>query len=186
MEMQQLKSILEAALLAAGEPVSLSRLVSLFEKEEAVTKKQIEQALLILQEEAALRGIRLQEVASGYCFTSATDFSPWLKKLWPEKKLRYSRAFLETLAIIAYKQPVTRADIEVIRGVSVNPQLIKLLLDQEWIQVLGQREVPGRPTLYGTTTQFLDHFNLKSLTDLPPLPALETVKEPESAELSAA
>ncbi|WP_010597157.1 SMC-Scp complex subunit ScpB [Rickettsiella massiliensis] len=90
------------------------------------------------------------------------------------------------MAIIAYKQPVTRADIEVIRGVSVNPQLIKLLLDQEWIQVLGQREVPGRPTLYGTTTQFLDHFNLKSLTDLPPLPALETVKEPESAELSAA
>lgn len=186
METQQLKSILEAALFAAGEPVSLQRLAGLFEKEEHITKKDIEHALLELQAEYALRGIQLQQVASGYCFSTTVELSSWLKKLWPEKKLRYSRAFMETLAIIAYKQPVTRADIEVIRGVSVNPQLIKLLLDQEWIQALGQREVPGRPTLYGTTTQFLDHFHLKTLTDLPPLPVIATQQEYESIERSAA
>lgn len=167
MEIDQLKTILEAAILAAGEPVSLERLVDLFPEASRPSKALLKQALAALESDYLWRGIRLKQVASGYSFYTPTELSGWVKGLWPEKRPRYTRAFLETLAIIAYKQPVTRGDIEAIRGVAVSPTIIKALLDQEWIQSVGQREVPGRPNLYATTKQFLDHFNLQTLEALP-------------------
>ena len=170
MENQTLKSICEAAILAAGEPVSIERLLDLFSPEERPSKPNLKKILLELTEDYQGRGIQLKQLASGYCFQTASVLNVWVKRLWPEKPPRYSRAFLETLSIIAYKQPVTRGDIEAIRGVAVNPTIIKTLLEQEWIQVVGQREVPGRPNLYATSTLFLDHFGLKELADLPPFP----------------
>ncbi|MES2141921.1 MAG: SMC-Scp complex subunit ScpB [Pseudomonadota bacterium] len=172
MEIDQLKTILEAAILAAGEPVSLERLSSLFPEGERPSKPSLKQALAALESDYLLRGIRLQQVASGYSFHTSAELGGWIKGLWPEKRPRYTRAFLETLAIIAYKQPVTRGDIEAIRGVAVSPNIIKALLDQEWIESVGQREVPGRPNLYATTKQFLDHFNLQGLEALPLLPPI--------------
>lgn len=170
MENQTLKSICEAAILAAGEPVSIERLLDLFGPEERPSKSNLKKILLELTEDYQGRGIQLKQLASGYCFQTASALNVWVKRLWPEKPPRYSRAFLETLSIIAYKQPVTRGDIEAIRGVAVNPTIIKTLLEQEWIQVVGQREVPGRPNLYATSTLFLDHFGLKELAELPPFP----------------
>lgn len=170
MENQTLKSICEAAILAAGEPVSIERLLDLFSLEERPSKSNLKKILLELTEDYQDRGIQLKQLASGYCFQTASALNVWIKRLWPEKPPRYSRAFLETLSIIAYKQPVTRGDIEAIRGVAVNPTIIKTLLEQEWIQVVGQREVPGRPNLYATSTLFLDHFGLKELAELPPFP----------------
>ena len=170
MENQTLKSICEAAILAAGEPVSIERLLDLFNLEERPTKSNLKKILLELTEDYQDRGIQLKQLASGYCFQTSSLLHTWVQRLWPEKPARYSRAFLETLSIIAYKQPVTRGDIEAIRGVAVNPNTIKTLLEQEWIQVVGQREVPGRPNLYATSTLFLDHFGLKELAELPPFP----------------
>jgi segregation and condensation protein B len=170
MENQTLKSICEAAILAAGEPVSIERLLDLFSLEERPTKSNLKKVLLELSEDYQDRGIQLKQLASGYCFQTTSTLNVWDTRLWPEKPPRYSRAFLETLSIIAYKQPVTRGDIEAIRGVTVNPTIVKTLLEQEWIQVIGQREVPGRPNLYATSTLFLDHFGLKELAELPPFP----------------
>lgn len=184
MENQTLKSICEAAILAAGEPVSIERLLDLFSPEERPSKSNLKKILLELTEDYQDRGIQLKQLASGYCFQTASALNVWVKRLWPEKPPRYSRAFLETLSIIAYKQPVTRGDIEAIRGVAVNPTIIKTLLEQEWIQVVGQREVPGRPNLYATSTLFLDHFGLKELAELPafPLPGIiEPTEEIPSA-----
>jgi segregation and condensation protein B len=178
MEIDQLKTILEAAILAAGEPVSLERLASLFAQEQRPTKALLKQALAVLEADYLARGIRLQRVANGYIFHTPSELTAWIKGLWPEKRLRYTRAFLETLAIIAYKQPVTRGDIEAVRGVAVSPNIIKILLEQEWIESVGQREVPGRPNLYATTKQFLDHFNLKTLAELPELPAITSLSMP--------
>lgn len=178
MEIDQLKTILEAAILAAGEPVSLERLASLFSEEQRPSKSLLKQALAALEEDYLTRGIRLKRVANGYIFHTPSELGEWVKGLWPEKRPRYTRAFLETLAIIAYKQPVTRGDIEAIRGVAVSPNIIKVLLDQEWIESVGQREVPGRPNLYATTKQFLDHFNLKALAELPVLPAINETLTP--------
>lgn len=177
MENQTLKSICEAAILAAGEPVSIERLLDLFSPEERPSKSNLKKILLELTEDYQDRGIQLKQLASGYCFQTASALNVWVKRLWPEKPPRYSRAFLETLSIIAYKQPVTRGDIEAIRGVAVNPTIIKTLLEQEWIQVVGQREVPGRPNLYATSTLFLDHFGLKELAELPAFP-LSGIIEP--------
>lgn len=174
MLIDELKIILEAAIFAAGEPVSLDRLASLFSEEEHPAKPLLKQALAALEADYLPRGIRLKRVATGYIFHTPSELGRWIKALWPEKRPRYSRAFLETLAIIAYKQPLTRGDIESIRGVSVNPTIIRVLMDQEWIETVGQREVPGRPNLYATTKQFLDHFNLKTLAELPSLPAITT------------
>lgn len=184
MENQTLKSICEAAILAAGEPVSIERLLDLFSPEEQPTKSNLKKILLELSEDYQDRGIQLKQLASGYCFQTVSALNAWVKRLWPEKSARYSRAFLETLSIIAYKQPVTRGDIEAIRGVSVNPNIVKTLLEQEWIQVVGQREVPGRPNLYATSRLFLDHFGLKELADLPPFP-LPQMTEPLEISLSA-
>lgn len=167
MENPAIKSVLEAAIFAAGEPVSLTCLQGLFAEHERPSKSDLQKILAELAEDYQDRGIQLQQLASGYCFQTLSQLSVWVKRLWPEKSPRYSRAFLETLSIIAYKQPVTRGDIEAIRGVAVNPHLIKVLLEQEWINIVGQREVPGRPNLYATSKQFLDHFGLKKLADLP-------------------
>ncbi|EDP46072.1 SMC-Scp complex subunit ScpB [Rickettsiella grylli] len=171
MEIQKLKFVCEAALFAAGEPVSLKRLLDLFTDEERPTASEMKKILADLTHDYRDRGIHLKQLASGYCFQTDSLLHDWVKRLWPEKPPRYSRAFLETLSIIAYKQPVTRGDIEAIRGVAVSPQIIKVLLEHAWIQVVGQREVPGRPNLYATSTLFLDHFGLKTVSELPPFPS---------------
>lgn len=178
MNVEQLKPIVETALLTAGEPLSLQRLRDLFSDlsvEERPASSDLRAALAELADDYEHRGIELKEIASGFCFQAKAEYVPWVKKLWQERPLRYSRALLETLAIVAYRQPVTRAEIEDIRGVAVSTNIVKTLLDHEWIQIVGQREVPGRPSVYATTRQFLDHFNLKSLEELPALLELAEV-----------
>jgi len=177
MEIQQLKSIIEAAIMASGEPVSADRLRDLFDENERPSKADIQAALEALTQDCEIRGIELKQVASGYCFQSKAEFAGWVKRLWPDKHPRYSRALMETLAIIAYRQPATRGEIEEIRGVAVNSNIIKTLLDHEWIEVVGQREVPGRPSLFGTTKHFLDHFSLKSIDELPALAEPQNIEE---------
>jgi len=172
MNLEQLKPIIEAALLAAGEPLTIERLRDLFvenSESEKLPVATIKEALTALMADCETRGIELKELASGFCFQAKAEFSPWMKRLSQERAPRYSRALLETLAVIAYRQPVTRGEIEDIRGVAVSTNIVKTLFDREWVKVVGQREVPGRPSLYATTKQFLDHFNLKSLEELPVL-----------------
>ncbi len=165
----EIKAVVEAALMVAGEPLGIDRLAHLFGEGEEV-RAGIEEALAALREDCAGRGIELKEVAQGYRFQARVELAPWLNRLWEEKPPRYSRALLETLAIIAYRQPVTRGDIEDLRGVALGTGMLKTLLEREWIRVIGHREVPGRPAVYATTAKFLDYFNLKSLSELPPLP----------------
>lgn len=164
-----LKQIIEAALMAAGEPLSIDQIKALFEKEEQPSNEDVRNVLKELAADYEQRGIALNEIASGFCFQVNQHLAPWIQKLWQEKPPRYSRAVLETLAIIAYRQPITRAEIEAIRGVAVSTHIVKTLTDREWIRVVGERDVPGKPALYGTTKQFLDYFNLKSLEQLPTL-----------------
>lgn len=165
----ELKLILEAALMAAGRPLDMETLRSLFDEEQRPEVGEIESALELLRQDFASRTLDLRKVASGYRFQVREGFSPWVSRLFEERPGRYSRAFLETLAIIAYRQPVTRGEIEDIRGVAVSSGIIKTLLEREWVHVVGQKEVPGRPSLLATTRYFLDYFNLTSLQDLPPL-----------------
>ncbi len=170
MDEHRLKLILEAALLAAGRPLSLADMEHLFSGDaEAPTRDAIRAALADLSEDWHNRSLALQEVASGYRAQVRDEFEPWIAQLWEEKPSKFSRALLETLAIIAYRQPITRSEIEEIRGVSVSTQIIRSLTERQWVRVVGHREAPGRPAMYGTTRQFLDHFNLKSLDQLPPL-----------------
>ena len=167
---QSLKSIVEAALLAAGRPLRIEDLQQLFDGDaSSVDRAAIRRVIDALREDCTDRGVELKEVASGFRFQVKAHYAPWVNRLWAERPTRYSRALLETLALIAYRQPITRGEIEDIRGVSVSSSIVKTLLEREWIRVLGHREVPGRPALYGTTRQFLDHFNLKNLDELPPL-----------------
>lgn len=168
---EKIQAIIEAALMVAGHPLTLLSLQNLFLEEERPTSAEIKSIIGILKERYQTEqcGIELQEVASGYRFQAKSNLSPWLSKLWEERAPRYSRAFLETLVIIAYKQPLTRGEIEEIRGVTVSSNIMKTLQEREWIRVIGYREVPGKPAIYGTTKTFLDYFNLKSLTDLPSL-----------------
>ena len=170
--MPPLKAILEAALLAAAEPVSLERLAALFDEEQRPSRDDLRAALLELAGDYQDRGVELVEVASGFRVQVPQSFAPWVSRLWEERTARYSRALLETLALIAYRQPITRGEIEEVRGVSVSSTTIKTLLERGWIKVLGHREVPGRPALFGTTREFLDYFNLKNLAELPPLAAI--------------
>jgi len=165
----KLKQIVEAALLAAGEPLSLDRLLELFPEGGAPERKAVREAIDELQSDYAGRGIELVEVGSGFRISVRAEFSPWVSRLWEERPPRYSRALLETLALIAYRQPITRGEIEEIRGVSVSSNIIKTLLEREWVRVVGQRDVPGRPSLYATTREFLNYFGLKSLEQLPTL-----------------
>lgn len=170
MDLQKLKNIIEAILLSADKPMGVKQLETMFEIEnERPTRDEIRQAVNALQEDYEGRGIELKEVSSGYRMQVRQDFAPWVGRLWEEKPARYSRALLETLVLIAYRQPITRGEIEEIRGVSVSTHIAKTLLDREWIRVLGHKDVPGKPAMYGTTKEFLDYFNLKSLNDLPPL-----------------
>ncbi|MDE0365591.1 MAG: SMC-Scp complex subunit ScpB [Gammaproteobacteria bacterium] len=181
----KLKQIVEGALMAADEPLSVDRLVKLFKRGEldpAEGRQQIRDALRELGEEAAGRGYELKRVASGFRFQVRGELSEWIGRLWEEKPPRYSRALLETLALIAYKQPVTRGDIEQVRGVSVSQNIVRTLLERGWVRVVGQRETPGRPNLYGTTRAFLDYFNLKKLDELPPLAEIRSMIEPLVAE----
>ena len=178
----QLKRIVEAALMAAAEPLSVNRMAALFkpgELDPEEGRKHIRDVLAALAEEADGRGYELKQVASGYRFQVRPGLSPWVSRLWEEKPPRYSRALLETLALIAYRQPLTRADIESVRGVAVSQNILRTLLERGWIRVVGQREAPGRPNLYGATRGFLDYFNLQSFDDLPSLEEIEREIERE-------
>lgn len=165
----QVQAIIEAALMVAGFPLTLQDLQNLFPEGDRPSTSEIKDVLAAIQARFDYSGIELKEVASGYRLQAKADFSPWLQKLWEERPPRYSRAFLETLAIIAYKQPITRAEIEEIRGVTVSTNIMKTLQEREWIRILGFKESPGKPAIYGTTKLFLDYFNLKSLAELPSL-----------------
>jgi len=171
MELAQLKNILEAILLTADHPMDLRKLEGLFEadEEQRPSRDLILQALQALQEDYQGRGVELKEVASGYRMQVVNACADWVSRMWEEKAPRYSRALLETLVLIAYRQPITRGEIEEIRGVSVSSHIVKTLTEREWVRVLGHKDVPGRPSMYGTTREFLDYFNLKSLDDLPSL-----------------
>lgn len=168
----ELKAILEAALFAAQQPLPLVKLQGLFEEGEAPEPDVLREALVELARDYSLRPLELVQVSSGWRFQVRAEYSPWVSRLFEEKPGRYSRAVLETLAIIAYRQPTTRGEIEQIRGVAVSQSVIRTLLDREWVQVVGHKEVPGRPGLYATTRHFLDYFNLQSLDQLPTLKEL--------------
>jgi segregation and condensation protein B len=163
----QLKQLVEAAIFVADEPLSQEQLQLTVLDGLAVSKTMLKETLLELKLEYQARGIQLVEVASGYRFQSMDSLSPWLSKLWQEQAPRYSRAMLEILSLIAYRQPITRGEIEDVRGVSVSSQIMKTLSERGWVKVIGHKEVPGRPSLYATTKTFLDYFSLKSLSDLP-------------------
>jgi segregation and condensation protein B len=169
LEQQQLKRILEAALMAVGRPLSVQQLSELFDPEDRPTTPDILDTLKTIAEECDGRGFELKVVASGYRMQVCEDLAPWVGRLWEEKPQRYSRAMLETLALIAYRQPITRGDIEDIRGVAVSSQIIKTMLEREWVRVVGHKDVPGRPAMYATTRKFLDYFNLRNLDELPSL-----------------
>ncbi len=173
----QLKNIVEAALLAAGRPLSLDLLQSLFDEMERPDKKALRGVLESLVEDYEGRGIEIVEVSTGWRIQVGKACSPWVSRLWDEKPARYSRALMETLALIAYRQPITRGEIEDVRGVSVSTNIVKTLIEREWVRVVGQRDVPGKPSLYGTTREFLDYFGLKSLDDLPTLAELRDLDE---------
>jgi segregation and condensation protein B len=200
-DQDEIKYFVEAALLAAGRPLSIDQLQSLFERDSAPEKSQIRDAIGSLQDEYENRGLTISEVASGFRTQIKASMADRLQKLWEERPPRYSRAFFETVALIAYRQPMTRGEIEEIRGVAVSANIMRSLLEREWIRVVGHRDVPGRPAMFGTTRQFLDYFGLKKLDDLPPLADLsdwETLRvqlnlpavsedeepEPETAEIT--
>jgi len=164
-----LVQILEGALLAAGEPLSVQRMALLFEENERPSTDEIRAAIKTVGERCDDRGYELVQVASGFRFQVRQSLSTWVGRLWQERPARYSRALMETLSLIAYRQPITRGEIEEIRGVAVSTNIIKTLMEREWVRVVGHRDVPGRPAMYATTRQFLDYFNLKSLDQLPPL-----------------
>ncbi|BBM00046.1 SMC-Scp complex subunit ScpB [Microbulbifer sp. GL-2] len=171
-----LRRIVEGALLAAGQPLSEEKLLSLLDDEEQPSKTTLRDVLEEIAQDCAGRGFELKKVATGWRFQVPEGLAPWVNRLWEEKAQRYSRATLETLAIIAYRQPVTRGDIEDIRGVAVSSQIVKTLLERGWIKVVGQRDVPGKPSLYATTREFLDYFNLGSLDDLPTLAEIRDIE----------
>ena len=178
---ESLKQILEAALLAAGQPLSHAQLGALFSDEERPPTGEISKALEQLATDCANRGIELKEVASGYRLQVKQSLHGWVSRLWKERPKRYSRALLETMSLIAYRQPITRGEIEAVRGVSVSTNIIRTLQEREWIRVVGHRDVPGKPALFGTTKIFLDYFDLKNLDDLPTLSEIRDMEtlEPE-------
>ncbi len=181
METQQLKMILEAALLAAEQPLSLNQLGALFASEEAPGPRALTEALEALAADCAERGVELKQVASGYRLQVKAEFQPWISRLWQRRPPRYSRALLETLALIAYRQPITRGEIEDVRGVSVSTSIMRTLQEREWVRIVGHRDVPGHPALFATTKQFLDYFDLQRLDELPPLAEIRDLEslEPE-------
>ncbi len=185
LKQKEIEQALEAILLAAEEPVSIDRMIGLFDPgdlPEGSPRQAIRTALGEIEYALEGRGYELKQVASGYRFQIRQSMSPWVSRLRETRPPRFSRALMETLALIAYKQPATRGDIEAVRGVSVSPNIMRTLLERGWISVVGQRAVPGRPTLYGTTRAFLDYFNLRSLDELPPLSEIRALVDPHVAE----
>jgi len=174
-----LKQIIEAALLASGEPLNHARIASLFEGEEQPSSADISKALEEIGQDCDQRGVELRQVASGFRLQVKQSMQEWVARLWSERPQRYSRAMLETLSLIAYRQPITRGEIESVRGVSLSSNIIRTMQEREWIRVVGHRDVPGKPALFGTTKQFLDYFDLKSLDDLP---TLSEIRDLESLE----
>jgi segregation and condensation protein B len=177
MEIRDIKRIVEAALLAAAQPLSLPQLSALFGEQESPSHEDLARALEELGQDCAERGVELKEVASGFRYQVREDVHPWVARLWTERQTKYSRALLETLALIAYRQPITRGEIEQIRGVAVSTNIIKTLEEREWVRVVGYRDVPGKPALFGTSRSFLDYFNLKSLDELPPLAEIREIED---------
>ena len=177
----QLRQIIEAALLAAAQPLNPAQLLSLFTEDEQPSRAELSQALVQLAADCSQRGIELTEVASGFRLQVKQSLNEWVKRLWTERPQRYSRALLETLALIAYRQPITRGEIESVRGVSVRSTIIRKLQEREWIRVVGHRDVPGKPALFATTKVFLDYFNLRTLDDMPTLAEIRDLDtlEPE-------
>jgi len=169
MDATEIKHFIEAALLAAGRPLNIDQLKGLFDGRMAPEKAEIRKAITTLNEEYEKRGIIVSEVASGFRMQVKSAMADRLQKLWEERPPRYSRALFETLALVAYRQPITRGEIEEIRGVAVSSNIVRQLLERDWVRVLGHRDVPGRPAMFGTTKAFLDYFSLKKLDDLPPL-----------------
>lgn len=168
-DLEKIRQIIEGLLLASGKPLTLDKIAELFTKDELPEREVLKTALKEIEESCEGRGFELKKVASGYRFQVRQDLSDWIGRLWEEKPQRYSRALLETIAIIAYRQPITRGDIEKIRGVAVSSSIIRTLLEREWVRVVGHRDVPGRPAMYASTRQFLDYFNLQNLNELPAL-----------------
>jgi segregation and condensation protein B len=171
------RNVVEAALLAAGKSLQLGELAQVFAEGERPTDGELTTILEALQVEYATRALELAHTASGWRVQVSGDYATEISRLWPERPARYSRALLETLALIAYRQPITRGEIELVRGVAVNPNIIKTLLERNWIRVIGTRDVPGRPEILGTTAEFLDHFGLRKLDQLPPLAELKALTE---------
>ena len=179
MDQDFIRRVVEAALLASPQPLALPQIAALFHDDERPAPGALEQALQALREDCDARGVELVEVASGFRFQVKADVHAFVARLWTERQAKYTRATLETLALIAYRQPITRGEIEQIRGVGVNANTIKMLEEREWIRVVGHRDVPGRPELFGTTKSFLDYFGLKSLDQLPPLAELKDIPDLE-------
>jgi segregation and condensation protein B len=177
MSQSYLRNVIEAALLAAGQPLPVAELARLFDDERRPSPQQLHAALEALEKEYADRGIELKHTASGYSIQVRRELAAEISRLWPDRLVRYSRALLETLALIAYRQPITRAEIEAVRGVTVNPNIVRTMIERNWVRVVGHRDVPGHPELLGTTREFLDYFGLKSLDELPPLAELKAMGE---------
>ena len=177
MELHRLKRIIEAALLASSHPLTLPQLSALFDEFDMPAHDELARALDELRADSSGRGVELVEVASGFRYQVCQDVHPFVARLWTERQVRYSRALLETLALIAYRQPITRAEIEQIRGVAVSTSIVRTLEEREWVRVVGYRDLPGKPALFGTTRQLLDYFNLKSLDELPPLGEIRDLED---------
>ena len=178
LDQNKIKNIVEAALLAADHPLTVDQILRLFEDDiQCPCKDEIRKAIAELEQECEGRGFELIKVSSGYRYQTRTEIQPWVSKLKSERPPRYSRAFMETLALVVYRQPITRAEIEDVRGVSVSSSIFKVLLEREWVKIVGHKEVPGRPAMYGTTKKFLDYFNLKSLNQLPSLAEIKDLDE---------
>jgi segregation and condensation protein B len=172
-----LKNVVEAALLAAARPVPVSELLQIFDEQSRPSAKEMRAILESLSADYDGRGVAIRETANGFRFQVRSEFAQEVSRLWPDRPRKYSRALLETIALIAYRQPITRAEIENVRGVAVNPEIVKTLMERNWVRVVGHRDVPGHPELLGTTTEFLDYFSLKSIEDLPPLAELKSLTD---------
>ncbi|MDG1249919.1 MAG: SMC-Scp complex subunit ScpB [Gammaproteobacteria bacterium] len=178
MDNEQRKKIIEATLMSASQALNVDQLLKLFADDtDEVTRDEIKVIVQSLQEDCQGRGYELKKVASGFRYQTREEMQPWVDKLRPERAPRYSRAFMETLALVVYKQPITRAEIEDVRGVAVSSSIFKVLLEREWVKIIGHKEVPGRPAMYGTTRKLLDYFNLSSLNELPDLAEIKDIDD---------
>lgn len=175
MQAEKLQNILEAILISADKPLAVEKLLGFFQPEDLVNRNDVKKALFDIQQRFTTHGFELIETASGYRFQTKQEYKQWVTQHWDEKPAKYSRALLETLALIVYRQPITRAEIEDIRGVAVSSHIIKTLQERDWIRIVGHKEMPGRPALLGTTRQFLDYFNLKSLDEMPSLSEIQDI-----------